>query len=54
VVVSQARSGKLEAWSPSRPRVKDTPPRVICEKSSESHENKGVDVFDDDKEFARV
>jgi hypothetical protein len=30
------------------------PPRVICEKSLESLENKGVDVFGIDKEFARV
>jgi hypothetical protein len=32
----------------------DTPPRVFLQKSVELIENKGVDVFESDKEFARV
>jgi hypothetical protein len=30
------------------------PPRVICHKSVELIENKGVDCFGDDKEFVTV
>jgi len=56
MVLSCSGSGRfgLEAEAGSLEPEGIPPPRVICHKSVELIENKGVDCFGDDKEFVTV